>query len=141
MNMVEFTVEIVTTWSTADIQRLYEAGGWWKPEYDFSRLPSLIEGSFAFAVAVESSTQKTIGMGRVISDGVSDAYIQDVVVLPNFRRHSIGTQIIKTLVDFCHSKHINWIGLIAEPGSEQFYQELGFHKMKDHLPMLYHEDK
>jgi len=36
-------------------------------------------GSFLFALAIDISTGRAVGMGRVISDGVSDAYIQDLV--------------------------------------------------------------
>jgi GNAT superfamily N-acetyltransferase len=75
-------------------------------------------------------------MGRAISDGISDAYIQDVLVLPEYRRHAIGKQIMKTLINHCHKHHIEWIGLIAEPGSIEFYLTLDFQPMKNHIPML-----
>jgi len=70
---------------------LYRAGGWWKDEYDPAEIPGLIRGSFAFAVAVEEESGRAVGMGRVISDGVSDAYIQDLVVLPEYRSRNVGT--------------------------------------------------
>jgi ribosomal protein S18 acetylase RimI-like enzyme len=80
-------------------------------------------------------------MGRVISDGVSDAYIQDLVVLPTYRSQSIGKKIAQKLIEFCQSKGIVWIGLIAEPGSSQFYTSLGFTTMENHIPMLYKMEK
>ena len=46
-----------------------------------SRINDLIRGSFLFAVAIDISTGRAVGMGRVISDGIADAYIQDLVVL------------------------------------------------------------
>ncbi len=55
-------------------------------------LPRLIRGSFLFAVAVDRKTGHAVGMGRVISDGVSDGYIQDLVVLPEYRKTGIGAQ-------------------------------------------------
>jgi aralkylamine N-acetyltransferase len=97
----------------------------------------LIKGSFAFAVAVDKGTSKPVGMGRVISDGVSDGYIQDLVVLPEYRRNGIGNRIVSTLVEACNAKGLGWIGLIAEPGSENFYRSLGFSVMPGHIPMIY----
>jgi ribosomal protein S18 acetylase RimI-like enzyme len=100
----------------------------------------LIKGSFAFAVAVEKVSNKAIGMGRVISDGVSDAYIQDLVVLPEYRNSGIGKKLAKTLLDFCLSKNILWIGLIAEPDQSGFYSNIGFKTLEKYTPMKYEKD-
>jgi len=74
---------------------------WWKEEYDPKELPQLILGSFLFVVAVDMKTGRAIGMGRVISDGVSDGYIQDLVVLPEYRKTGIGSRIVSVLVKKC----------------------------------------
>ena len=141
MEKKQIEIRLVTSWPVDDIVQFYKAGGWWKDTYDKTAIPFLITGSFAFAVAVEEKTQKSVGMGRVISDGVSDAYIQDLVVLPPYRSQSIGKKIAQKLIDFCQSKGITWIGLIAEPGSSQFYTPLGFTTMEKHIPMLYKMEK
>jgi ribosomal protein S18 acetylase RimI-like enzyme len=132
-------IRVVKSWRSTDIIQLYKSGGWWKESYDPQGIPSLITGSLFFAVAVDISTDIAVGMGRVISDGVSDAYIQDTVILPEYRSLHLGKQLVQTLVEKCRSKGINWIGLIAEPGTESFYEHLGFRKMKDHVPLLYIE--
>ena len=75
-------------------------------------------------------------MGRVISDGVSDGYIQDVTVLEEMRGKGIGSLITKKLLDTCLERGLSWIGLIAEKGSNQFYHPLGF-KEFDGEPMVY----
>ena len=76
---------------------LYRAGGWWKEDMDPTRLGELIEGSFLFAVAIDISTGKTVGMGRVISDGIADAYIQDLVVLEGWKEMGVGRMILSRL--------------------------------------------
>jgi len=141
MEKKQIEIQLITTWPAEEIVQLYKAGGWWKDTYDTAGIPQLITGSFAFAVAVDRNTGKTLGMGRVISDGVSDAYIQDLVVLPPFRSQSIGKKIAQKLIDFCLAKGIVWIGLIAEPGSSAFYTALGFTTMEQHIPMLYKTEK
>jgi len=134
--MKEIEIKLVKEWPSSEIVNLYKAGNWWKPHYNVSELSKLITNSFVFVVAIDKTSQKAIGMGRVISDGVSDAYIQDVIVLPEYRYHTIGKQIIETLINHCHNHHIEWIGLIAEPGSIEFYTSLEFQRMKNHIPML-----
>jgi ribosomal protein S18 acetylase RimI-like enzyme len=76
-------------------------------------------------------------MGRVISDGASDAYIQDVVVLPAFRRQGVGTELIHRLTRYCVECRIQWIGLVAEPGTQAFYEKLGYLELVDYRAMLY----
>jgi len=140
--MVE-QIEIISvdSWVEDEIVTLYKAGGWWKQSYDKSMINLMISGSFKFAVVIDTETEKTIGMGRVISDGVSDAYIQDVIILPEYRGKGFGTKLVDYLIKQCLSKGIVWIGVIAEPGSDKLYQGLGFKPMKDHIPMLYHQEE
>jgi hypothetical protein len=65
------TIEIliIRDWDLEGIAELYRSGGWWKERWETSGIARIINGSFAFAVAIERSTMKTVGMGRVISDG------------------------------------------------------------------------
>ena len=133
-------IQLVLSWDVVEIANLYRAGGWWKEEYDQRELPRLIRGSFLFAVAVDRKTGIAVGMGRVISDGVSDGYIQDLVVLPKYRKTGIGTQIVSTLVKKCVERGISWIGLIAEPDTEKFYLPFGFHPMEGHVPLIFRSD-
>jgi ribosomal protein S18 acetylase RimI-like enzyme len=137
------TVEIlfVDSWNAEEIVQLYKAGGWWKDTYDSSKIQTLISGSFAFAVIVETRSGKAIGMGRLISDGVADAYIQDLVIFPQYRGFGYGKQLCRKLIDHGISKGLRWIGLIAEPGNEQFFLDIGFKLMKDHYPMLYQKEE
>jgi ribosomal protein S18 acetylase RimI-like enzyme len=130
-------IRFVSSWPHDEIVSLYKAGGWWIESYDKSAIKSMIGGSFAFAVAVDKLSGKAIGMGRIISDGISDAYIQDFIILPKYRRQGIGKQLLNFLLEHCMSKGIQWIGLIAEPGQESFYSFAGFKPMKDHTPMRY----
>lgn len=129
-------IELVKSWEEKPIVELYRAAGWWREDMDPSRLPELISGSYLFAVAVDNSTGRSIGMGRVISDGLADAYIQDVVVLQKWRKGGVGRMIVSALLEGCRSRGITWIGVIAQPGTEMLYRSLGFVPMVGHVPML-----
>jgi len=130
-------IQFVDDWPNDEIVKLYKAGGWWKESYNISGIESLIKGSFLFAVIVDKNSGETIGMGRILSDGVSDAYLQDLVVLPEYRGKGIGKQLVESLLQHCLSKGIQWIGLIAEPDQDSFYSSMNFHPMKNHIPMKY----
>ena len=141
MKKQQIEIKFVDNWSEKDIVKLYKAGGWWKNSYDPSRIRQLIKGSFAFAVIIEKNSGKAIGMGRIISDGVSDAYIQDLVVLPEYRDQGIGKKLVNFLLKYCKSKKLLWIGLIAEPGQDEFYSSLGFKHMVNYVPMKYKSEE
>ncbi|WAI00892.1 GNAT family N-acetyltransferase [Methanogenium organophilum] len=140
MNNEEITVAVVPSWDAEEIVALYRVAGWWD---EVSRadhmIPAIFSGSFAVAVAYNID-KRAVGMGRVLSDGISDAYIQDVVVDPRFRGQGIGKRIVQELVDTCRQAGIGWIALVAEPGTHTFYEPLGFTVMEDYLPMKYEGD-
>ncbi len=129
-------VLLVKEWNTDDIRSLYSEAGWWDEAWDPVHLTPLISGSLAFAVAVDRDTGAAVAMGRALSDGVSDAYIQDLIVTKDFRESGIGRRLLSTLVSFCQSKGITWIALIAAPGTEQFYIPSGFRRMEGYVPMI-----
>jgi aralkylamine N-acetyltransferase len=121
------------------IMALYQMADWWGPE-DEERsdlVRRLILGSHCFLAVVEDDT--IVGMGRAISDGVNDAYIQDVTVTPHLRHQGVGTCIVETIVQRLHQDGLRWIGLIAADHSHDFYKRLGFMAMPYSTPMLLKE--
>lgn len=135
--MKEISYHVVKEADPKVILALYRQPGWWQmddnPEY-LETVKRIISDSFCFVIAKQGET--IVGMGRAISDGISDAYIQDVTVLKELRGQGIGKGIVKTLVDFMKSRGLQWIGLISEPGYEKFYEGLGFKVMQNYTPFL-----
>ena len=135
--MAEIDYQKITSAPIEQIIDLYKAGGWWRESAAArNSIPALIRGSFCFMVA-RAAGGCIVGMGRALSDGVSDAYLQDVVVLEDYRRHGIGRELVVRLTDYCLGQGIEWIGLVAEPGTQAFYEAIGFRLLDGHLPMLY----
>jgi ribosomal protein S18 acetylase RimI-like enzyme len=118
------------------IVEIYRAQGWWQPADEGREhlIPRLIAGSHCFAIATDE--KNIVGMGRALSDGVSDAYIQDLTVRLDRRKQGIGKLILQTLLERLHADGIAWIGLIAEPGSDPLYRHAGFCEMPASIPML-----
>ena len=131
-------VKAVTSWDTDEILALYRSAGWWHDgEDDPAEIPGIIRGSLVFIVALDRGSGRAVGMGRGISDGVSDAYIQDLVVLPGYRGRGIGKAILRSILAACRERGIGWIALIAEGGTGDFYRGLGFGVEEGDLPMMY----
>ena len=109
---------------------LYAEAGWVASGESCAFLRPALLGSCVVVGAFEG--ERLIGLGRALSDGVSDAYIQDVVVSPDFRRRGVGGEIVRRLVSELRDRGVDWIALVGEPGTEKFYAELGFEKKADH---------
>lgn len=136
MDIKDIEIMVVDVWDSEEIYSIYREAGWWRERYDAERIPAMIRGSFVFVVAVDRNSGEAIGMGRAISDGVSDAYFQDLYVREGYRGHGIGRQILESLISYCHHAGVEWVGVIAEPGSGEFYFSLGFEPMDGFVPML-----
>ncbi|MDI9570987.1 MAG: GNAT family N-acetyltransferase [Pseudomonadota bacterium] len=120
----------------AAIFRLYETAGWWAGRTDESMelARRIVAGSHCFVLAEEGGA--IVGMGRAISDGFSDAYLQDVSVLPEFRKRGIGARIVRELLLRLRADGLQWVGLIARGETRSFYRHLGFEEMPDTAAML-----
>ena len=129
-------IKLIKSAKRDEIIQLYKEAGWWLPEYekDNSFVDKIAPGSFLFAGAFDEAG-KMVGMGRTLSDGFSDAYIQDVTVLKAHRKQGIGGEIIRFLIMEMLRHGIDWIGLIGEPGTKEFYEKLGFRELKGDIPM------
>ena len=85
------------------------------------------------------ANEDLIGVGRALADGLDCAYIADVAVHPEFQGKGLGTAIIEKLVSLSngHKKII----LYANPGTEGFYQTIGFHRMKTAMAIWRNQDQ
>ena len=117
------------------IAGFYLSAGWLAPGEDDTFLVPAFRGAFLAAGAFDGDL--IVGSARVLSDGCSDAYIQDVVVDPAYRGQGIGRGLIGLLTEELKKHGIDWIGLVGEPGTEAFYRKLGWSPKPGYLLWQY----
>lgn len=132
--MTPIEVRLVTSAPDDELEALYRDAGWWDKGFEENPhvLRKIVRESALFAGAFHK--KKLVGMGRALSDLTSDAYIQDVVVLKTYRNRGIGKEIIAALITGLKEHGVDWIGLIGQPGTENFYRSLGFRRLEGHIP-------
>ena len=131
MNMsMRYSFELT---NESDLYKLYETLGW----NDFlglsqNQLVTAMKQSFFVVYAYEDN--KLVGMGRIVSDGVINAYLCGLSVLPEYRGQGIGTEISRRLIAHCkeHNLHIQ---LFCEEEMVPYYEKMGFGKFAVGLKM------
>jgi mannose-6-phosphate isomerase len=98
-------------------------------DFDNGRSPSALERSFAVAsfVALAWGCERLVGMARMLSDGVCNAYLLDVWTASSHRRRGIGSAMVGYLLDRVPGQHV---GLQTDEAGA-FYERLGFRPQRE----------
>ena len=116
----------------AAVVRLYNAVGW--SAYTDAPL-TLAEGLAGSAkVAVAWKGQDLVGLARVVSDGHTVCYLQDVLVDPRHQRTGLGRRPVELVLEpFAHVRQ-KVLLTDTEPGQKAFYESLGYRQAGGDLP-------
>lgn len=106
---------------------------------EFGNIKQMILNSQGLAVAYKSD--KIVGTGRIVGDGIRFAYIVDLVVNDSYQKQGIGTQIVQTLAK--NAKTL-WVELTTDPrdpGLIDFYKKAGFKLSEDEYLFYWPKEK
>ena len=82
--------------------------------------------SHSLATYLARDGEKIVGLVRLIGDGFSSVFVQDLIVLPSYQRQGIGSALMKqALADYKDAYQVQ----LATDESEKtlgFYRSLGF---------------
>ena len=106
------------------LSSLRESVGWNRMEKELSN-PNLI--SFCHISVYEEN--ELIGYIDCISNGVTDAYIQDLMVKPEYQGKGIGTKLMNMMIDYLKDNHIYMISVLFDESLKSFYERFGFYTM------------
>ncbi len=71
-----------------------------------------------------------IGYAAVVSNGVTDAYIQDVMVHPRWQGRGIGTALMQRVLERLRREEIFMVSVIyGDPALKKLYERFGFQTM------------
>ena len=78
---------------------------------------------------------ENVGIVRVLTDGVTDAYLTDVIVRPDFQGKGLGRRLLERTIS--EMKQMPFMAghlactLYANPGKDTFYEKFGFRQLPD----------
>ena len=79
-----------------------------------------------------------IGFGRAISDGVYQAALYDIAVMPEYQNIGVGKIILRNIMDKLQGCNVI---LYASPGKEGFYKKHDFRRMKTGMANFINPDQ
>jgi len=126
--------------STNDYWDLFNTTGW-NVEYNFTitDLEKAIKNSW-YSLSVFNS-EKLIGFGRVIADGVYHALIVDLIVHPDYQGKGIGSMLLERLVKKCEDNKIRDVQLFAATDKYEFYEKHNFEKRPTNAPGMQYKTR
>ena len=107
-----------------DIADLREAVGWNRMESVYKN-PSMT--SYFYIAAYDD--EKLVGYIDSVSNGVTDAYIQDLMVHPDYQGKGIGTELMNRMIAELKRRNIYMISVVFEEKLRPFYSRFGFFEM------------
>jgi ribosomal protein S18 acetylase RimI-like enzyme len=92
--------------------------------FDNGRSADALRSSFEQSqhVAFARDGDRVVGMARLLSDGVSNAYLVDVWTASTHRRQGIASEMIRTLLDEVPGQHVG----LQTDDAQELYRSLGF---------------
>ena len=121
---MQFIIKEYSIYNKVEILNLYDSVGW----SNYTSNPSMLSNAYKHSLKILGAydADKLVGIIRVVGDGYSMVYIQDIIVLPDYQRKGVGTLLLeKILFEY---KNVYQKVLITDNTEKniQFYKSLGF---------------
>lgn len=127
--MSVLTYETAACPAPEELVSLYNAVGWAAYTRDPVRLAAAVSASLAVVTARQDG--ELIGLARVVGDGQTIVYLQDILIRPTHQRRGIGRELFQRV--FAPYSDVRQKVLITDDEASQhaFYESMGFTETGD----------
>ena len=103
-------------------------------DFDNGRTPDALRRCFERSqhVVFARDGDHVVGMARMLSDGVCNAYLLDVWTLHSYRRQGVATSMIRHLMAQVPGQHIG----LQTDDAQAFYRSLGFQPQPEFMSVV-----
>ncbi len=118
-----------TDYKEKEILRLYSEVGWTAYTKNMLALRQGFKNSLLTLAAYEND--ELLGIIRVVGDGFTIVFVQDILVFPNKQRQGIGTALLKAVLE--RLSNVRQIELATDNTQKTlaFYKSLGFSEFSE----------
>lgn len=107
-----------------DLKALYEDVGWYAYTKDLDQLQQALLNSIFVLSAWEND--QLIGLTRVVGDGLTILYIQDILVLNSHQNRGIATDMMNHILEKYNDVRQKVLLTEEAPDVRHFYEKNGF---------------
>lgn len=121
---MEFSIKEYNEYNEAEILNLYKSVGW----INYVNNPVMLQNAYANSLKTLGAyhNEQLIGIIRVVGDGYSILYIQDILVLPAYQHLGIGTALVNQILKMYKNVYQKTLLTDDTEKTVQFYKSIGF---------------
>jgi len=121
---MDYIIREYTAYNENEIFPIYESVGW----TNYTRNPQMLKEAYLHSLKVYAAyvDEKPVGVIRVVGDGFSVVFVQDLLVYPEYQRQGIGTALLKMIME--EYRGVYQLHLLTDNTDKTiaFYKSLGF---------------
>jgi ribosomal protein S18 acetylase RimI-like enzyme len=112
-----------------EIMHLYKSVGW----SNYYERPEMLRKAFANSLCTLGaySGGKLVGIIRVVGDGHSIIYVQDLLILPEYQHTGIGTRLLSAILEKFGNVYQKILVTDRTEKTVSFYESLGFTELTE----------
>lgn len=119
-----YTIKEYKKYDENEIVALYNSVGW----VNYTNNLEMLKNAYANSLNIFGaySDEKLIGIIRVVGDGHSVVFIQDMLIYPDLQHKGIGTALIQHVLGLYKNVYQKHLLTDYEEKTIRFYKSLGF---------------
>ena len=121
---MDYNVKEYMDYNEQEILSLYESVGW----DNYTKNPQMLKEAYLHSLRIYAAyvDNKPVGIVRVVGDGSSVVFVQDLLVYPEYQRQGIGTALLKAIME--EYRGVYQLHLLTDNNEKTvaFYKSLGF---------------
>ena len=111
------------TYNEQEIIDLYQSVGW----TNYTSCPEMLEEAYKNSLCILGAfeKEKLVGAVRVVGDGISIVFVQDILVLPEYQRQGVGSALMRAILKKYASVYQVELLTDSTEKSKAFYSSVG----------------
>lgn len=111
------------TYNEQEIIDLYQSVGW----TNYTSCPEMLEEAYKNSLCILGAfeKEKLVGAVRVVGDGISIVFVQDILVLPEYQRQGVGSALMRAILKKYASVYQVELLTDSTEKSKAFYLSVG----------------
>lgn len=111
------------TYNEQEIIDLYQSVGW----TNYTSCPETLEKAYKNSLCILGAfeKEKLVGVVRVVGDGISIVFVQDILVLPEYQRQGVGSALMRAILKKYASVYQVELLTDSTEKSKAFYSSVG----------------